>query len=494
MSFNSFYFYPYLAAVLMINYLLPLRKRWIWLLISSYLFYYFIDLRYVYILLACTVSAFLAGRLIEKAQQEKWKKIWLFIGIGINLALLFVFKYFNFVLQSLNELFTALNAGTKFNTTNLFFPVGISFFTLQTIGYLLDVKHQKIAAENNLGQFALFVSFFPKLLIGPIERYDHLRSQFINPEPFQFERVKLNLLRIGWGILKKLVIADRLAVISSTVFAAPENFESTKLVIAVIAFSFRIYIDFSSYSDIAIGTANILGIHMVENFDKPYLARTVIDFWRRWHISFSNWLRDYIFLPLNYRTRKNQPRELWTIINVMITFTLSGFWHGANWTFIIWGMLHGFYQSVEILLQRQRVLQDKTRSKERATFTHLAFQTILTFCLVSFGWIFFQAATIGEAADIIRPIVTLKGISSESAWLFNDASLGLDRQDLLLAVHSSMIFFIAEILQQKFDLLKCLFTQPRWFRWTIYLSLIFSIVIFGYYGNVTAVDFVYRQF
>ncbi|MDO9546326.1 MAG: MBOAT family O-acyltransferase [Pelolinea sp.] len=494
MTFNTFLFYLFFIVIVIVNYLLPRKWRWVWLLISSYVFYSFSDIRFLAVLLICTGISFIAGRMIARDQDDKLKKIWMLVGVFINVAILILFKYVNFFFDSISTAAAAAGLQWTFRGIELLYPIGISFYTIQVISYLLDVYNKKIEAENNLGHFALYVSFFPQLLIGPIERYNHLKPQLLNPIPFKYQEFADSLVRIGWGLFKKIVIADRLAVVANTVFSESGDFESPKLIAAVLAFSFQIYIDFSAYSDIAIGSANILGIKLVENFERPYFARSVIEFWRRWHISLSNWLRDYIFLKLNYKHRRRKPRAVWMGIDVMITFLISGLWHGANWTFVIWGALHGVYQTIEILTQKMRDKMVKKLNINRDALGHKTIQVLFTFGLVCFAWIFFKANSIDQALQIIRSIGMLDRISAENAWIFTDGSLGLDAKDFWMMTLTLVILLIVEFLQHKHDLLALLNKQPTWLRWAVYYTLFFSITIFGFYGEANVVDFVYFQF
>jgi len=494
MTFNTFTFYIFFAAVVIVNYILPRRWRWVWMLISSYVFYSLSDLKYPAVLLICTGISYLAGRIIAKTKEKKLKKIWMLVGVILNVGILILFKYINFFFDSINTAAAVAGLQWTFRGIELLYPVGISFYTFQVISYILDVYSGKVEAEKNFCHFALYVSFFPQLLIGPIERYNHLKPQLLNPKPFEYQKFVDSLVRIGWGIFKKIVIADRLAVVANTVFSAYQDFNSPKLIVAIIAFSFQIYVDFSAYSDIAIGTANILGIKLVENFKQPYLAKSITDFWRRWHISLNNWLRDYIFIRLNYKHRRNKPRELWMSIDVMITFLVSGLWHGASWTFVIWGALHGLYQTIEILSQKTRDKVVKKLNIDRSTFAHKTFQVLFTFGLVSFAWLFFKANSINEAVHIMKSIINLDGITAEKAWIFKDGSLGLDDKDFWMMTHTLLMLMIVEFVQRKHDLLVELNKQPTWFRWAVYYLLFFSITIFGFYGEANAVDFVYFKF
>ena len=494
MTFNTFTFYLFFAANVIVNYILPKRWRWVWMLISSYVFYCLSDVRYSAVLLICTGISYLAGRMIAKTENNKLKKTWMLVGVILNVGILILFRYMNFFFESINTTAAAAGFQWTFRGIELLYPIGISFYTFQVISYLLDVYSRKVEAEKNFGHYALYVSFFPQLLIGPIERYNHLKPQLLNPKPFEYQEFVDSLVRVGWGLFKKLIIADRLAVVANTVFTAPQDFNSPKLVVAIIAFSFQIYIDFSAYCDIAIGTANILGINLVENFKQPYFAKSIIDFWRRWHVSLSNWLRDYIFIRLNYKHRRKKPRKLWISIDVMITFFVSGLWHGANWTFIIWGVLHGLYQIFEIITKEIRDKVVKKLNIDRSTFAHKAFQVLFTFGLVSFAWLIFKVNSISEAVQIMKSIITLDGITAEEAWIFKDGSLGLDAKDFWMMTHTLLIMMIVEFVGRKHDLLVALNKQPTWFRWTVYYLLFFSITIFGFYGEANAVDFVYFQF
>ena len=487
-------FLPFFIPAAIIFYLLPLKWRWVWLLAVSYGLYSLIDVRFSITLFIFTLSTFLIAQKIESAPDPKRKSRWLLIGLVSMITLLVLFKYYKYFFEPINSMIATAGLSWEFRGADLFFPIGISFFSLQIISYLLDVFYGKIHAESNLGFYALYVSFFPKLLMGPIERYDHLRPQFENIKPFNYQDLLDSLVRIGWGLFKKIVIADRLAVVVNTVFGAPQDFYSTHLIYAIFAFSFQIYIDFSAYCDIAIGVAKILGIDLVENFNFPYFAKSVVDFWRRWHISFSTWLRDYVFLTLNIQHRRKKPLQLWITLDIMLTFLISGLWHGENWTFLIWGAIHGFYQAFEINTQK---LRDRIVSKfaiDRTTFAHKTFQVTVTFLLITFAWIFFRANSVSDALLILRTVFTLDGITAEKAWIFNDGILGLDSQDIWMMGNTLLIFLIVEFASRKHNLISSLNRQPLWFRWPIYLALILSIVIFGYYGSATTQEFVYFRF
>ena len=494
MTFNSFSFYLFFIIVIVVHFLLPIRRRWVWLLVASLTFYGFSDIRFLILLLGLSTFSYLAGVMISKQNEKRARKAWMLASVGMVLGILILHKYLNFFLDSLSTVLIAAGMQWQFRGVKLLYPIGISFYTFQIISYLLDVHSKKISAENNILHYTLYISFFPQLLIGPIERYAHLKPQLMDPAPFDRERMTDGLVRIGWGLFKKFMIADRLAVIANSVFSTPHDFASPKLIMGMLAFSFQIYLDFAAYSDIAIGTAGILGITLTENFDRPYLAHSVIDFWRRWHISLSNWLRDYIFLKLNYQHGRKKPRILWTGLDVMTTFLISGLWHGANWTFILWGLLHGAYQTIELLTQKLRNRIAMQLHLDRIPRLHKAIQIAATFTLISLTWIFFKAESIRQAFGMMRTIFTLEGISAANAWMVMDGSLGLDALDLAMMAGALVFCMIIELLQVRFDLRAVLKRQPIWLRWAGYYGLILTIIIFGFYGEATVVDFVYFQF
>ncbi len=413
------------------------------------------------------------------------------LGIIANTALLFVFKYLNFFFTTVSDVLAVTGFDWSFRGMDILLPLGISFYTFQTISYILDVYNGVVSSEKNFGRYALYVSFFPKLVSGPIERAGHLLPQFYEPNPFEYQKFVDSLVRIGWGLFKKLVIADRLAVVVNTYFSEPTSFFAPQAALAVVFYSFQVYVDFSAYCDIAIGTARILGIDLVENFDRPYFAKSVTEFWRRWHISLTDWLRDYIFIPLNFATRRKRSK-LYQYRNILIVFLVSGIWHGANWTFIVWGALHGLYQVFEAATKKLRNRWIKKLNIDRKSFSHKLFQVLLTFVLVAFAWVFFRANSIQDALSTVRSIVTMNGVTGMDSWDFT--KLGLNSLEIGVAIHALVLFFGIEILQRKHNLINELNQQPLVFRWLVYLALIFSIIIFGFYTTYLPEDFIYFQF
>lgn len=494
MAFNSFPFYLSLALVVPVNALLPKRRRWIWLLICSYIFYGLFDLRFVPVLLVCTLAAYFSARMIAASETTQQRKAWMVMGVAAILAILFLFQYFTFFVDTSNTIISGLGLRWTIRGMQLFFPLGISFYCFQMLSYIWDVSNMRIEAEKNLGHFALYAAFFPKLISGPIERYSTFKAQILVAETPSYDRIRDCLLRIGWGLFKKMIIADRLAVVANTVFSDRQAFASPKLVAGVLAFTFQIYLDFSAYTDIAIGSAGLLGFELSENFSRPYIARSVVDFWRRWHMTLSSWLRDYVFIRLEFRNRRRKPRILWTALDIFMTFLISGLWHGANWTFVVWGMLHGLYQAFELLTQQLRDRWIEKLHIKRDSFFHRAFQIALTFALVSFGWIFFKADSLQEAGLMIASIFRLDGVQSPGAWQFFDKSLGLDDRDFVLMLAALSFYLVTQVLQGRVDLPGFIKHSPIWLRWLVYYALFFAITILGYYGDVSGFDFVYFQF
>ena len=491
MSLSSFLYLVFFFLIVLIHYLLPQRVRWVWLLIVSYLFCIYASPVFALVLLLVTAIAYVDGLLIARAGNRKVKLTVLLLGIFLAVIPLFVAKYLNFSLSIIEDAVRVLGGSVDFVGMDILLPLGISFYTFQALSYLMDIFNDVLKPERNFARFALYQAFFPKLIAGPIERGGALLPQLLDPKPFDYQRMLDGLVRIGWGFFKKLVVADRLGVIANTVFAAPGDFHSPLIALAVFAYSFQIYIDFSAYCDIAIGSAKILGIDLVENFNSPYFSRSITDFWRRWHISLTSWLRDYIFTPLNFVLRRKRAR-IYKYILIILVFLVSGLWHGANYTFIIWGLLHGVYQVIEAATLKMRNRFAVRFNIDRESFGHRFFEVAGTFLLVTFTWIFFRAQNIHEAGQIIKSIVTFEGITEQSAWSLS--LLGLAQPDLLIMVFGLIIVVIVQVAGHKLNWISGLNAQPLPFRWLVYLSLIFAVIIFGYFGIYTAENFIYAGF
>lgn len=490
MLFNSFDFIIFFPCVCLIYFLIPQRLKYLFLLAASYYFYMCWNPQYALLMLTSTVITYLSGLLIGKSRTQGAKKLWVASSFILNLGILFFFKYFDFALENLNALLGALHMQPVSSSFDIILPVGISFYTFQALSYTMDVFRKEIYPEKNFFKYALFVSFFPQLVAGPIERSKNLLKQISVSHYFSFERMRAGLIQMLFGFFQKVVLADRIALLVDEVYNNYALYQGVEIALATACFAIQIYCDFGSYSNIAIGAAKIMGFDLMENFNTPYFADSVTDFWRRWHISLSTWFRDYLYIPLG-GNRKGTFRKY---INIMIVFLTSGLWHGASWTYVIWGGLNGLFQVIGNLT---KPLRDKVVSIckiDRKVFSHRLFKILVTFILVDFTWLFFRAATINDALIMLKRMV--KGWNP---WVLFDGSLlqmGLDGADMLILVISLVILFIVDFCKyQKVPLTGWLCRQGMWFRWMIYLGMLFFILIFGIYGPAyDASQFIYFQF
>ena len=367
-------------------------------------------------------------------------------------------------------------------------PLGISFYTLQVIGYCIDVYREKYKAERNIFKYALFVSFFPHIIQGPIARFDQLAWQLSTPHKFEYNNVKFGLQLMLYGFFKKLVIADRVAILVNQVFNNYIDYSGLQFLIAAIFYSIQIYTDFSGCVDICRGVAQTFGINLARNFEHPYTSKSIAEFWRRWHMSLSSWFRDYIYIPLGGNRKGNSRKYL----NVVIVFLVSGLWHGVGVHFIIWGLIHGMYQVIGFII---KPIKDKVydlMKVDRNTFSFKLGQTIVTFLLTTFAWIFFRANT-KQAVYIIVSIFTdfnLNTILTDSLF-----TLGLSWKQFMISIIGIAVLIMVSMLQKKFSIREKLASQTLWFRWSIYLTAILVIVIFGVYGpGYSGQQFIYMQF
>lgn len=489
MLFNSLEFLVFFPVVTLLYFVFPHRVRYIWLLICSYYFYMCWNPQYALLILTSTVITYASGLLLEradKAGKESRKKLWVAISFVSNLAILFLFKYFDFALENINRILQAAGIPGVDPGFDLLLPVGISFYTFQALSYTMDVYRHDVEAERNFLKYALFVSFFPQLVAGPIERSSNLLHQISERHRFDPERVVSGLCLMLWGFFEKLVIADRAAILVNTVYNDPGNPDHSGFVVilATVLFAFQIYCDFASYSDIARGAAEVMGFSLMKNFETPYFSKSVAEFWRRWHISLSTWFRDYLYIPLGGNRKGTYRKYLY----LMIVFCVSGLWHGASWNFIIWGVLNGFYQVAGSLLQPVR-----KRLRRNETFSGNLLKVAGTFSLISFSWIFFRANTLADTKVLIRSLIKLK------PWVFTDGTLlrlGLDQADLVVLAVAMLVLFAVSIAKyKKMEIRKWLFSQALWFRYLVYLTAVFVILIFGIYGSqYDASQFIYFQF
>lgn len=405
MNFNSFQFLIFYPIVAVLNYIVPRKYRWIPLLIASYYFYLSWNAKLFFLILFTTAVSYASGLLIEK--KPKQKMLWMIISIVSSLSILFFFKYYNFVAGTIGNFFGADL------TLQLVLPVGISFYTFQTLSYSIDVYRGTIKAEHNFFYYALFVSFFPQLVAGPIERPDNLLPQLKEEHKFNSSDLYIGAKRMLAGFFKKIVVADTAAIYVNAVYNNPGETGGLAIIIATVLFAMQIYCDFSGYTDIAIGCARIMGYRLMQNFDRPYSAQNIRDFWARWHISLSSWFKDYLYIPLG-GNKKGYKRQL---INLFIVFMVSGLWHGAEWTFILWGLLHGIYRVVGELTYKKREKLYKSIGIDTSKPIIRMFRTSITFCLVCFAWIFFRANNTKELLLILKKLFTSFGVSTFASEL-----------------------------------------------------------------------------
>lgn len=489
MVFNSIEYLFFLPIVLVLFFIVPQKIKWIVLLIASYYFYMSWNPKYIILLLFFTIFNYYIALRIDKNNEKTKRKRLLIISVVTNLSMLFIFKYLNFFVENVNILLNALNIQNKRHIINIILPMGISFYTFQTLSYVIDVYNKKINAEKNIGIFALYVSFFPQLVAGPIERSSSLLPQFYKKHKFDYDNVTNGLKIMAWGFFKKIVIADRIAVMVNVVYNNPQKYTGLPLILATFAFGIQIYCDFSGYSDIAIGTAKIMGFNLMQNFNRPYFSKSISEFWRRWHISLSSWLRDYVYIPLGgSRVSKNR-----TYLNLFITFLISGIWHGANWTFISWGALHGIYLVLGKVLKPAKDKLVKIIKLDRLPAIHKFISIILTNLLVMFAWIFFRANSMNDAIYIIKNLfVNLKFALIPSYVISTIFNLGLNNVDTVIIVFSVLILIIVSIIERKESWISQLQRKSIFFRFSVYYVLIMYLIFFMYYSGNS--KFIYFQF
>lgn len=491
MLFNSFQFLVFFPIVLLIYYIIPVKVKKIWLLLCSYYFYMSWNPEYIFLLLGSTLVTYFVGLLIEKYREKKhYARAILIGGVVVNLGVLFFFKYFSFATSLFTSFLGLCGMEVTIPSFDILLPVGISFFTFQALGYTIDVYRKDIYAEKNFLNYALFVSFFPQLVAGPIERSKNLLKQLSSERKFSIDDFREGIYLMLWGFFLKIVLADKIAVIVDCVYDAPEQYPGCYIVIATILFAFQIYCDFGAYSIIAMGTAKTLGIKLMENFNAPYMATSVADFWKRWHISLTSWFRDYVYIPLG-GNRKGKVRKN---INKMIVFLLSGLWHGASLSFVVWGGLNGLYQVIgELLTPLKKKLLLLLRINENSFGSKLV-KGIVTFILIDFSWVFFRANSLGAAFEVIKQMVSV-----DNHWVIFDGSLtscGLNGRNICVLVLALVVLLISDFLKsKKLEIRFFIMKQDWWFRIVVLTILVLLIIVLGEWGNISGDNsFIYFQF
>lgn len=479
MLFNSLTFAVFLPIVFAAYWLLPHRFRWILLLAASYYFYMSWNVKYVVLILLTTVVSYLAAIGIEHSCTTRQKKCWLAGAAVISLGILFVFKYFNFAMDSLAAVMGMLAIPMHPVTLKLLLPVGISFYTFQTLSYVVDVYRGECAAEKHFGMYALFVSFFPQLVAGPIERTTNLLPQLKREKTFSYSKASYGLKLMAWGFFKKIVVADTLAVYVNNVYGNLSSHTGLSLIVASVFFAFQIYCDFSGYSDIAIGVSKLLGIDLMQNFRSPYFSGSVKEFWSRWHISLSTWFRDYVYIPLG----GNRCGKLRHKLNLLITFLVSGLWHGANWTYVIWGGLHGLVQIVETTVRPKKTQVSRGWKK--------VLSVLLVFVFTTAAWVFFRAENLSDAIYVF--LHAFDHITSPVQYVMQGltgmALTVLSCFEILLMLAVLLLF---DFFSLKRDTIMRISEMKPVLRWTVYV--VFLLLMLYLLPTNPSGQFIYFQF
>lgn len=462
MLFNSFNFLVFFPVVATLYFALPHRYRWAFLLLASIVFYAAFIPYYVLVMFGLIIIDYFAALGIERIAPQH-KKSFLLLSIFSTIAALFIFKYFNFFNVNFAAIAQFFDWNYSIPMLALALPIGLSFHTFQSLSYVIEVYRGVVRAERHFGIYALYVMFFPQLVAGPIERPQHMLHQYHETHAFDAQRVIDGLKRMAWGCFKKIVVADRLALFVDAVYAHPANYGGLQLLLATVFFAFQIYCDFSGYADIAIGSANVMGFRLMENFRAPYLATSIADFWRRWHISLSSWFRDYVYIPLG-GSRVSTAR--WCL-NILAVFLLSGLWHGASWNFVIWGALHGAFIILAIFVPLSWVPRNAA--------------LLWTFFLATFSWIFFRAPDLSSAWYIVTHLL--------SQWTLEGFTV-VGRVPFVLSLLLVGIVVVADVISER--------GFPAWLarrstvaRWSLYLVVVLASLYLGVFGSR---DFIYFQF
>ena len=490
MLFNSIDFALFFPIVFILYWMVAkkLQLRNALILVASYVFYGWWDWRFLLLIVISSAVDYVVGQQLIKAQSNAQRKWLLGVSLLVNLGFLCYFKYANFFIETFIDGFRLFGMQLESTTLNIILPVGISFYTFQTLSYTIDIYNKKLQPTKDALAFFSFVAFFPQLVAGPIERAAHLLPQFHKTYTFNYNRVRSGLLLMAFGLFKKMVIADRAAIYANEVFNSPEAYNGVPYLIGIFLFAFQIYCDFSGYSDIAIGAARTMGFDLMKNFDSPYFSRSLTEFWRRWHISLSTWFRDYVYIPLG-GSKKGRFR---TYANLFIVFVVSGLWHGAAITFVVWGANHGIVLMVEkALYSAKQPLYKKSYLITQNWLARLL-SAIMIFSIVCLAWIFFRANSMGDA------ILILKGVFTTFNWdqitLLETYKIGFTGIEFWVLLGFIALLCVAEIMHKRFNLFRLMQKQPIVIRWSSYLVIVFTIIVFGVYGTGIPKEFIYFQF
>jgi D-alanyl-lipoteichoic acid acyltransferase DltB (MBOAT superfamily) len=479
MLFNSLQFAAFFPLAVGGFFCLPQRWRVVWLLAASCVFYMAFIPAYILILVVTILIDYIAGIYLERVEQ-RYKKPLLWLSILSTCTVLFIFKYFDFFADSVVGIAALFGFHLSRTTASIILPIGLSFHTFQSLSYVIEVYRGKQKAEHNFLVYATYVMFFPQLVAGPIERPQNLLHQFRERHVFDYGNVTEGLKRMGWGFFKKLVVADRLALYVNDVYASPRSYNGLQLTIATFFFAYQIYCDFSGYSDIAIGAAQVMGFRLMENFRTPYYALSISEFWHRWHISLSTWFKDYVYIPLG----GNRVGEMRHIFNLLVTFTISGLWHGANWTYVVWGALNGVYLVTGQFTKAWRDRLFASIGIAEDSSLRKAVMLISTFVLTCVAWIVFRARNLGDATYVFTHL--------GAGWDFHQLSTQqFHLRQFPVAFGAIAALELGQRLSGKISIPTVLGRMPMSARWALYASFIMCVLLFGVYKQT---QFIYFQF
>lgn len=480
MLFNSLHFVYFFIVVTTLYFIIPHKLRWFLLLIASCYFYMAFLPIYILILGFTIVIDYFAGIYIELSSGKK-RKLFLICSLVANIGVLCIFKYYNFLNDNLSLLLNDLGYVNHIPNLSILLPIGLSFHTFQAMSYTIEVYRGNQKAERNFGIYSLYVMFYPQLVAGPIERPQNILHQFYEKHKFSYDNVTNGLKLMTWGFFKKIVISDRLADLVNQAYSDPHRYQGFPLILSTIFFAFQIYCDFSGYSDIAIGAARVMGFDLMRNFNKPYSAKSIVEFWQRWHISLSTWFRDYLYIPLGGSRVKMSRRYL----NLLITFLISGLWHGANWTYIVWGGLNGVYQIIDISTKKFRgKIESIVSSGLKPAYSILC--QLVTFLLICTTWVFFRARSVQDGWYIVSHFIT--SVHGTTALYLSAKNM----MDILFALIALFILFGVEYLQKNLSLVDFINRKSPVIRWGFYYGLVLIIFLLGKFeGNQ---QFIYFQF
>ena len=487
MIFNSLKFLIFFPTVVLIYFSLPRNRiRYFFLLCASYYFYMSWNPKYVFLILASTIITYATSLWIGNTASKQKRKIFLITSLVLNLAILIIFKYFNFLNNSISVILQNFNYQWGIPNVKFLLPIGISFYTLQALGYTIDVYRGDKEPEKDILVYALYVSFFPQLVAGPIERSRHLIPQFHRHYAFDYNRIASGLKLMAWGFFKKVVVADRLALLVDAVHNDLYSYTGLHLIIFIVFFAFQIFCDFSGYSDIAIGSARVMGFDIMKNFDRPFHSKSIAELWRRWHISLSTWFRDYVYIPLG-GNRVSKTRHY---INLMITFVASGLWHGAAWTYALWGGLHGLFVIISIPTKNFREKVSHITGLSKLPRVQKFLQVITVFTLFCVALIFFRASNLNEALYIVTHMFV--GLGDQILNIFSfKFNVGMKPENFVISLVVLVFMEVVHFMQRKIDINRLLSQKPVYIRFAVYYMFIMVILSLGEFGSKA---FIYFQF